>query len=325
MTRHFLEIDDLTPTELQTVLSAARRVPSDEVMRGRGAALIFEKPSLRTRNSTEMAVAQLGGHPVTIGPDEIGIDTRESAEDIARTLSQYHSVICARVFEHSKLERMADAASVPIVNLLSNDAHPIQVLADLLTIEDEFGADLSGITVAYVGDANNVARSLSLGCAARGLNFRIGAPEGYHFNERDRQLLVDRGAVAECMTDPVEAVRGAQVVYTDAWFSMGQEAEAAIRRPVFGPYQVNEILMAQAAPDAIFMHCLPAHRGEEVTNEVVDGVQSRVWAQAQHRMHSARGLIWWLLEQAASDGSGASDGSAAADGGGDGLDLGSDV
>lgn len=319
MIRHFLEIDDLTPTDLQTVLGAARRVPATEVMRGQGAALIFEKPSLRTRNSTEMAVAQLGGHPVTIGPEEIGIDSRESAEDIARTLSQYHSVICARVFEHSKLERMAAVASVPVVNLLSNDAHPIQVLADLLTIEDEFGPDLSEVTVAYIGDANNVARSLSLGCAARGVNFRIGAPERYHFNERDHQLLVDRGAVAECVTDPVEAVRGAQVVYTDAWFSMGQEAEAAIRRPVFGPYQVNEILMAQAAPDAIFMHCLPAHRGEEVTNEVVDSHQSRVWAQAQHRMHSARGLIWWLLEQRASGRSGSADRSE------DALDLGDAV
>lgn len=318
MIRHFLEIDDLTTDDLRTVLAAARRTPSGEEMRGRGAALIFEKPSLRTRNSTEMAVAQLGGHPVTIGPDEIGIDTRESAEDIACTLSQYHSVICARVFEHSKLERMAAAASVPVVNLLSNDSHPIQVLADLLTIEDEFGPDLSGVTVAYVGDANNVARSLSLGCAALGIGFRIGAPEGYHFNERDHQLLVDRGAVAECITDPVEAVRGAQVVYTDAWFSMGQETEAAHRRPVFGPYQVNEALMAHAAPNAIFMHCLPAHRGEEVTNEVVDGSQSRVWAQAQHRMHSARGLIWWLLEQHARDGR---DG----DGQDDRLDLGADV
>lgn len=296
--RHLLEIDDLSPDELRTVLDLAERPDLPKVLAGRGAMLLFEKPSARTRTSMEMAVVQLGGHPVTLRNEEVGIDTRETAEDLGRLLSGYGAVIGARVFEHHKVERLAAAASVPVVNLLSDDAHPVQALADLLTVRQEFG-DLDGVTVAYVGDANNVARSLGLACGLLGVSFRVGSPAGYGADDATLERLRSVGQVST-FDDPVAAVAGADVVYTDAWYSMGQEQERAERAAAFAGWQVDDALMSHAADRAIFMHCLPAHRGEEVTDSVLDGPRSRIWPQAYNRMHTKRGLLSWLCAEAAS-------------------------
>jgi ornithine carbamoyltransferase len=293
--RHLLEIDDLTPDELRTVLDLSEQPDLAPVLAGRGAMLLFEKPSARTRTSMEMAVVQLGGHPVTLRNEEVGIDTRETAEDLGRLLSGYGAVIGARVFEHHKVERLAAAASVPVINLLSDDAHPVQALADLLTVRQEFG-DLDGVTVAYVGDANNVARSLGLACGLLGVSFRVGSPAGYGVDDASLQRLRAAGGEVSTFDDPVAAVGGADVVYTDAWYSMGQEQERAERAAAFSGWQVDDALMSHAADRAIFLHCLPAHRGEEVTDSVLDGPRSRIWPQAWNRMHTKRGLLAWLLD-----------------------------
>ncbi len=291
--RHFLEVDDLDAAELAQVLTLAQEHGLRRAMGGQGAALLFEKPSGRTRHSTEMAVVQLGGHPIYVRPDEVGIDERETAEDVARTLSQFHAALCARVFDHTVLERMAGAASVPVVNLLSDRAHPLQAVADLLTLLEDGGLD--GRTVAWVGDFSNVARSLALAAALSGIGMRVATPEGYGPTDDDRARVAALGGTLEVTDDPVAAVRGADAVTTDTWYSMGQEDEAAERRPTFAPYRVDAALMAQAAPAAVFLHCLPAHRGEEVTDEVLDGPASRVWPQAANRLHAARGALAWLL------------------------------
>lgn len=291
--RHFLEVDDLTPEELEEVLVLGQSQALHRVMEGRGAALLFEKPSARTRHSTEMAVVQLGGHPVYVRPDEVGIDTRETAEDVARTLSQFHAAICARVFDHAVLERMAGAGSVPVVNLLSDAAHPLQAVADLLTIAAERG--LTGTSLAWVGDFSNVARSLAIASAMVGVEVRVACPEGYGPSADDLARVRALGGTIAVAGTPAEAVAGVDAVSTDAWYSMGQEAEAAARRPLFEPYRVDAALMAQAGPEAIFLHCLPAHRGEEVTDEVLDGPASRVWPQAANRLHAARAVLAHLL------------------------------
>lgn len=293
MTRHLLEIDDLTPAELEEVLVLAQDHALRRVLEGRGAALLFEKPSGRTRHSTEMAVVQLGGHPVYVRPDEVGIDERETAEDVARTLSQFHGVICARVYDHGVLERMAGAGSVPVVNLLSDLAHPLQAVADLLTLLDSGGLD--GRTLAWVGDFSNVARSLALACAMTGIAVRVATPEGYGPSPADVARVEALGGSLVVADDAATAVAGADAVSTDAWYSMGQEAEANLRRPLFEPYRVDAALMGRAEPGAVFLHCLPAHRGEEVTDEVLDGPASRVWPQAANRLHAARGALAWLL------------------------------
>ena len=293
--RHVLDVDDLSAAEVAGVLSRAKAAHPTGVLEGRGVALYFQKPSARTRHSTEMAVIHLSGHPISVLDQEVGIDTRESAEDLARTLGCFHAIIGARVFDHSVLERMAAVSAVPIVNLLSDRAHPLQALADLLTIEDVFGT-LTGRTVAYVGDANNVASSLALGAGLAGMAFRLGAPEGYGFGNDQLARLRSTGAEVTCFDDPREAVRGADAVYTDVWTSMGQEAEAAQRRRDFAGFTVTPELMDAAAPHAVFLHCLPANRGEEVAAAVIDGPRSRVWQQAANRMHAARGLFWWLAD-----------------------------
>ena len=297
--RHLLEVDDLSTTELGDILDLGGAATVPRSLDGLGMALLFEKPSARTRNSMEMAVVQLGGHPLTIRPDEVGLDTRETVEDVTRTLCCYHAAIGARVFEHSKLERMTAVSSVPVVNMLSDEAHPLQALADLLTIANEFGgvASLAGRTVAYIGDANNVARSLSLGAGMLGMSVRIATPVGFEFSEADIARITATGTDFAASNDPFEAVAGASVVYTDVWTSMGQEAEAAQRRELFAGFTVNDELMNAAASDAIFLHCLPAHRGEEVSDSVLEGAQSRVWVQAENRMHAARGALVWLMEQ----------------------------
>ena len=291
MTRHFLEVNDLTPDELTEVLDRSEEANPPKVMQGKGMAILFEKPSLRTRNSTEMAVVQLGGHPVTMKADEVGVDKREAVGDIARVLSRYHAAIGARVFAHRTVEELAAGATVPVVNLLSDLAHPTQALADVLTMRQRFGT-VKDLAVAYVGDYNNVARSLSLAVGALGGEMRLACPPGYAPNAADLDVLG-----APLVTHrPDEAVKGVDVIYTDVWTSMGQEAETEARRRAFEGFIVDDRLMALASPSAIFLHCLPAHRGEEVSASVADGTQSLIVDQAENRMHVARGLLWWLLE-----------------------------
>ncbi len=292
--RHVLDIDGLSGHELGRVLDLAEVAEPTQLLAGRGAALYFEKPSARTRHSTELAVVQLGGHPVYFGDNEVGLDARESVEDVTRTLSQYHAVLGARVFDHDVVARMAAADVLPVVNLLSDRAHPCQALADLLTVRQSLGS-LDGRSIAYVGDANNVCRSLALGARLAGMELRVAHPQGYGFDDVDLAVLEASDAVPAMTTDPQEAVRGADVVYTDVWVSMGDEAESDIRRAAFAPYQVDGALFAHASPDAFFLHCLPAHRGEEVADEVIDGPRSLVWPQAANRMHAMRGLLLFLI------------------------------
>lgn len=313
MIRHFLDVDDLSCEELEQVLALGDpAAPSAPVLRGRGAALVFEKPSARTRNSTELAVRALGGHPVYVQGQEVGIDTRESAEDVARTLACYHAVLCARVLDHTTLVRMAAAldevdgrtfpgpddgvgvVAVPVVNLLSDLAHPCQALADLLTMRQVLG-DLGGRTVAYVGDANNVWRSLAKAAAMVGMRVRSASPDGFGPDAEDLAVLGRLGADIEVGDDPVEAAAGADALYTDVWTSMGQEEESALRRKAFAGFCLDERVVRAAAPDAIVLHCLPAHRGEEISTEVFEGPRSVVWRQAANRMHAMRGLLSWLL------------------------------
>ena len=280
-----LSIADLPEGAVAEILALSERTDPGQPLAGQGVALVFQKPSARTRNSTEMAVVQLGGHPVYIQKDEVGIDTRESAEDVARTLACYHAIIAARVMDHRHLVRMADAVDVPVANLLSDSDHPFQAFADLLTVKQLLGR-LEGARIAYVGDAdNNVARSLAQACVLVGAELTLASPEGY--------ALSDAPYGVRHVVDPVEAVEGAQIVYTDVWVSMGQDDEAEARLQAFAAYQVNEALMARAK-DAYFLHCLPARRGEEVTHGVMECPRSAVWRQAENRMHTARGALAWL-------------------------------
>jgi len=267
-------------------------------------ALVFEKPSARTRNSMEMAVFQLGGHPMYIQASEVGMDVRESVEDVTRTLACYHGCIGARVFAHATVERMAAEGLVPVVNMLSDEAHPLQALADILTLHQEFG-DLAGRTIAYVGDGNNVFRSVALAAGMLGVEVRFAGPIGYRLPDADRERLVESDVNIIEFDQATDAVAGADAVYTDVWTSMGQEDEADQRHRDFESFQVDEALMEAAGPKAVFLHCLPAHRGEEVTDGVVDGPASRVWSQAANRMNAARGLLAWLLGEAVDGGSGA--------------------
>jgi ornithine carbamoyltransferase len=297
VSRHFLEVDDLTRDELMAVLHLAAEPSPPQVLAGKGAALVFEKPSLRTRNSTEMAVVQLGGHPVTIGAAEVGLGTRETPEDVIRTLAGYHAVVAARVFEHEKLERMAGLDVVPVVNLLSDRSHPCQALADLLTIGEHFGR-VRDLTVTFVGDGdNNVTRSLAYAVALAGSSVRVASPAGYALPSDDVARASALGGSVELFESPADAVKGADVVYTDVWASMGQEDEASTRLEAFRGFTVTAELLDHAAPEAIFLHCLPAHRGEEVSADALESPRSLVWRQAENRMHSVRGLLAWLLEQ----------------------------
>ena len=282
--RHLLSIADLSANDLRTILALSSGRPRI-LNTGDAVALYFEKPSARTRNSMELAAAQLGLHPVYLQPAELGIGTRESVEDVTRTLACYHRIIAARVFDHQLLEQMAALNAAPVLNMLSGSAHPLQALADLKTIEELRGR-IAGVKIAFVGDGNNnVARSLAQGCALLGAELTIAAPGAFQ--------LADAPAGVEQVEDPVAAVTAADIVYTDVWVSMGDE-DADARRAALAPYQVNEALMAHA-PNAWFLHCLPAHRGEEVTAAVIDGPRSAVWRQATNRMHTARGAMLWLL------------------------------
>lgn len=276
--KHLLSIRDLASADLQAILALSEQ-PAEPILEGKGVALYFEKPSARTRNSMEMATAQLGGHPVYLQPNELGIGTRETVTDIARTLACYHAIIAARVFDHTLLEQMAGANAAPVLNMLSATDHPLQALADMLTINQLLGR-IEGARIAFIGEGNNVSRSLAEACELAGARFVVASPEGHGLD----------GSI----TDPHEAVQGADIVYTDVWVSMGGE-DSDVRRRAFEPYQVNEALMARA-PNAWFMHCLPARRGEEVTAPVIDGPHSAVWRQAENRMHTARGAMLWMLE-----------------------------
>ena len=291
--RHFLEVDDLSPAELAMVLDLAEAPDPPAVLAGRGVVLLFEKPSLRTRNATEMAVVQLGGHPVTLRAEEVDVDVREPAADAARVLSRYHAVIGARVFEHAKLARMAGAAAVPVVNLLSDDSHPCQALADLLTLRQVWGG-LAGRTVAYIGDGNNVCRSLVLAAAMAGVRAHVATPPGFSLPAETVHRAEALGGAVVVSTRPEEAAEGADALYTDVWASMGQEDDAGRRRQAFDGFTVDERLMARANPGAAFLHCLPAHRGEEVSPGVLDSPASVVWQQAENRMHAMRGLLLFL-------------------------------
>ena len=295
--RHFLEITDLSSPELAEVI-ALSDVPIADLglpLRGLGAALIFEKPSNRTRQSMEMAVVQLGGHPVYTRGEEVGFDVREAVEDVTRIMCGYHAVLAARVFDHTIVQRMAAVSTVPVVNMLSDHSHPLQGLADVLTMVHEFGS-LRDRTVAYVGDFNNVARSLTQACVLLGANVQLGCPPGYAASDDELFALNNRGPGAVAQTsDPLVATKDADAVHTDTWTSMGQEREKAERMEIFGSYQVTAAVMAAAAPQAIFMHCMPAYRGLEVAADVIDGPQSRVFAQGHNRMHAARALLAFLI------------------------------
>jgi ornithine carbamoyltransferase len=317
MTRHVLDVDDLAAEELDAVVVLAEADLLPALLAGSGVAMVFEKPSARTRNSTEMAVFGLGGHPVCLQGNEVGLDHRETAEDVARTLACYHRVLCARVLDHSTLERMAgalDAAKVdvPVINLLSDRAHPCQAVADVLTMRKILAPGqrdpeaLVGRIVAYVGDANNVCLSLAKAGVALGMEVRVASPSGYAFDGADSATIAHyaeqagRGGRLLSFVDPAEAVRGADVLYTDVWTSMGQEAEAEERRAAFHGYAIDETLLEAAGPQAWVMHCLPAHRGEEISAAVLEGPRSVVWQQARARQDAMRGIFAFVLGAAAS-------------------------
>ena len=261
---------------------------------GKTLAMVFQKPSNRTRVSFEVGMYHLGGHALHISPEEIQIGKRETPSDTGRVLARYIDAIMVRTFDHDDLEELAGAADVPVINGLSDAHHPCQALADLLTVKEELGA-LEGVKLAYVGDGNNVAHSLAIGCALTGAELTIAHPEGHGPDKEIVELAESLGAAPRLTEDPHEAVAGARAVYTDVWASMGQESEAEERKAKFRPYQVDEALMDGAAEDAIFLHCLPAHRGEEVTAGVIDGPQSRVFDQAENRLHAQKALLYLLL------------------------------
>ncbi|GBD12627.1 Ornithine carbamoyltransferase [bacterium HR24] len=299
--RDILSIGDLAPQELRSLLELATRLKKDghdQPLQGRTLALVFEKPSLRTRLSFEVAMRSLGGHCLYFSPQEVGLGVREPVKDVARVLERHVDCIAVRTFEQEKVEEMARWAAVPVINALSDHEHPTQALADLLTVLEAKGG-LAGVTIAFVGDGNNVARSLCLGAAMSGAHFRIASPEGYELPpalvERARALADGSGGSIALVRHPHEAVAGADVVYTDVWTSMGQEEEAGARRRAFAGYTVDQALMSLAAPDAIFMHDLPAHRGEEVVDEVIEGPRSVVWQQAENKTHAVKALLLLLL------------------------------
>ena len=296
--RDFLEIPDFTTDELYDLLALARRMKSGEYqgrpLAGKTLAMIFEKASTRTRVSFEVGMYQLGGHALFLSSRDLQLGRGEPVKDTARVLSRYVDGIMIRTYDHRNLIEFAHYADVPVINGLSDLLHPTQVLADVLTIQECFGEDLSGRKVAWIGDGNNMANSWLNAAYRSGLELRLACPEGY---EPDREIFERaRSATNVLLTrDPRQAVEGAEVVCTDVWASMGQEAEAAERARVFRGYQVNAELMDRADPRAIFLHCLPAHRGEEVTDEVIEGPQSRVFDEAENRLHVQKALLVQLL------------------------------
>lgn len=303
MTKQFIQISQLSNEDLATIYAGARATARGDELSGWNVSLVFEFPSLRTRASSVAAVQRLGGHYCMFSGDEVGIDSRESAEDVARTLAQTSDVIALRVRNHAVFDRMIGATEnrVHFINLLSNQSHPTQAVADVLCLADAFSSGdvngLSGRVLAYVGDATNVTRSIASALVRLGVSVRIAAPVGFQLSESDLNAigaLASRGGEVLQFEEPADAVRGADAVYTDSWISMGLEAEAEERRRTFAPYQLNSQLMSVAARGAVVMHCLPAHRGEEITNEVLDLPTSLVWQQVRHRTSSISGVLRWM-------------------------------
>jgi ornithine carbamoyltransferase len=299
--RDFVSITDLSPAELDYLLTTAMALKDrarQSTLAAKTLALVFEKPSLRTRVSFHVAMRHLGGDCIYLSPPEVGLGDRETPADVARVLSRYVDCIAARTFRNETIEEIARFASVPVINALSDDEHPCQTLADLLTVREKKGG-LHGITLAFIGDGNNVANSLSIGAAMSGMHFRIASPEGYELQDevavKAEEAARPAGGSLELLHDPEKAVAGADVVYTDVWASMGQEREAAERKEYFAGYRVDGRMMSAAKPDAIFMHDLPAHRGEEVTDEVIDSAQSVVFDQAENRLHAQKALLALLM------------------------------
>ena len=299
--RDLLSIADLSPGEIRQVVDAALRLKnggSAPVLAGKTLALVFEKPSLRTRVSFDVAMRQLGGHALYLSPAEVGLGEREPVKDVARVLSRQVDAIAARTFKQETVEELARWADVPVINALSDGEHPCQALADLLTIYEKKGR-WQGLTLCFVGDGNNVARSLMLGSAMVGMTFRIASPPGYAVPQtlvdKARHLAAASGGAIVCIDSPQEAARGADVLYTDVWASMGQEGELEKRRRDFAGYQVGPELVALAAPDAIVMHDLPAHRGEEIADEVIEGPQSVVFDQAESKLHILKAVLAFIL------------------------------
>jgi ornithine carbamoyltransferase len=299
--KHFLAISDLSPGEVQDLLDLAIKLKQEyfkqgnpPYFKGKVLGMIFQKPSLRTRVSFDMAMRHCGGDALYLSPSEIGLGKRESIADIARVLSGYVQALMARVFDHQHVVELAKWSDVPVVNGLSDYNHPCQGMADALTIREKFGK-AKGLNVAYVGDANNVAVSLMHVCAKLGWNFTIANPEGYDLDPKAVEIAKDiseeTGVKLTFLRDPHEAVRGAQVIYTDTWTSMGQEEEIAQREKVFPPYQVNAKLVSEADKDVIVMHCLPAHRNHELTDDVADGPRSVIFPQAHNRLHAQKAIL----------------------------------
>jgi ornithine carbamoyltransferase len=303
MTRDYLSVDDLTPEELAHVLDLAASLKRDrtlyaQALAGTAIALIFEKASTRTRLSFEVGVAQLGAHPVPISSGDLQLGRGETIEDTGRVLSRYVDAIVLRTFEQERLEVLASAASVPVVNSLSDFEHPCQALADLQTIQERLG-DLRGRILTYTGDGNNVAHSLLLAGAKAGMTVRVTTPPGFEpiplVVQRAAEIAAQTGGAVEVTNDPKAAALGAHVLYTDVWASMGQEMEADERSLVFPAFRIDQALVDLADDEAIVLHCLPAHRGQEITDDVLDGPRSAVWDQAENRLHSQKALLLFLF------------------------------
>jgi len=303
--KDFLAIADYTQNEIQDILDQAVELKKEwsekgnpPLFKNKVLAMIFQKPSLRTRVSFDMAMRHMGGDALYLSPAEIGLGKRESIADVARVVSGYVDVVMARVFDHQHVLELAKWADIPVINGLSDYNHPCQAAADALTIQENLG-NLKGLNVVYIGDGNNVSVSLMHICAKLGANFTIANPEGYGMDQEaialGEKFAQESGSTIRQLTDPVEAVQGAQAIYTDTWVSMGQDEEAAKRKEIFPPYQVNQELLERADKDAIVLHCLPAHRGEEITDEVADGPQSRLFPQAHNRLHAQKSILVKLL------------------------------
>jgi ornithine carbamoyltransferase len=297
--RDLLSLADLTPQEVQELLQMGAKLKSQRLQLhcNKVLGLLFSKASTRTRVSFTVAMYQLGGQVIDLNPNVTQVSRGEPIQDTARVLDKYLDILAIRTFAQEELELFASYAKIPVINALTDLEHPCQVLADLMTIQECFG-DFSGLTLTYIGDGNNVANSLMLGCALVGMNVRIATPSGY---EPDTVVVEKARLIAGNKTeviltdDPLSSVKGTSVLYTDVWASMGQEAEADNRMPIFQPYQINEQLLKLADPKAIVLHCLPAHRGEEITDEVMEGSHSRIWQQAENRMHAQKALLVSLL------------------------------
>ena len=303
--RHLLQLFDLSTDELQSLLANAARLKAARkrgipalTLSGKVVGLVFEKPSLRTRVSFEAGIAQLGGTSLFMPGSEVGLGWRETLADFAKTMSRYVDAMVFRVFKQETVQGIAAVSGVPVINALSDEEHPCQALADILTIQERLGT-MAGKTIAFVGDGNNVAKSLAVGCGKLGAKFVLGCPMGYGFDEPflKRFHAEVKGSICE-INDPSKAVTGADVVYTDVWTSMGQEAEKEIRTKAFAPFQLNGELMKRAPSHTVVLPCLPAHRGEEITNEVVDGPQSAVFDQAENRLHAQKAVLEWLMADA---------------------------